>query len=260
LIFSALITGLSGTLAPKVATAATRRGWQVTGWDRHRVPPADAAACRAYLVAVRPDAIVHLGMGEESWAGLLAAHASEVGVPFVFTSSAMVFDCLPDGPHAVNDVRTAKDDYGRYKVRCEDAVWAAPGSSAGRTVVRIGWQIDADEAGRATGNNMLAHLDAQQAREGRITASTLWRPACSFMVDTAEALLGFVTQPAGGTVHVDSNAVEGHTFDRVVAGLKVRYGRGDWVIVPEEGYRHDQRLGGGEEWVPGLGERLGGVG
>jgi dTDP-4-dehydrorhamnose reductase len=251
-----LITGLNGTLAPKVAAAAARRGWQVTGWDRHRVPPSDAGACRAFLLETMPDAIVHLAMGEESWAGLLAAYASERRAPFVFTSTAMVFDCVPDGPHAAGDARTAKDDYGRYKIRCEDAVWASPGPVGHRTVARIGWQIDADDSGHATGNNMLAHLDAQHACDGRIWASTLWRPACSFMADTADALLGLVEQPAGGTVHLDSNAIEGHTFARIVAALKVRYARDQWLIAPNESYRHDQRLCGGEGLMVGLSRRL----
>ena len=73
---------------------------------------------------------------------------------------------------------------------------------------RIGWQIDAGVNGQALGNNMLAHLDDWQRREGRIAASTLWRPACSFMADTAEVLLGFVERQVPGVVHVDSNAHE----------------------------------------------------
>jgi dTDP-4-dehydrorhamnose reductase len=247
-----LLTGLTGTLGPIVSTAATRRGWQVTGWDRHRVPPAIPDACRKYLDDVSPDAIVHLAMGEESWAGFLAEYANAVEVPFVFTSTAMVFDHEPDGPHAPGDARTAKDEYGRYKMRCEDAVLAA---NPAAMVVRIGWQIHADAHGHARGNNMLAHLDAQQRNDGRIVASTRWRPACSFMEDTAEVLWGLLERPVSGVVHVDSNAIEGQSFDRIVGALKRTFGRGDWVIVAEEGYRHDQRLIGGLA-VPGLCARL----
>lgn len=232
-----LLTGLTGTLAPKVATAADRRSMQVSGWDRHCVPPEDAGACHAWLTELKPDAIIHLAMGAESWAGLLAAYAAHAGVPFVFTSTAMVFDHVPDGPHAPGDTRTAKDDYGRYKIRCEDAVLAA---NPAATVVRIGWQIDP----AARGNNMLSHLDEQQRRDGRIPASTLWKPACGFMEDTAEVLLGAIERPAAGVVHADSNAVEGHTFESIVKALQQKFERPNWVIVAEEGYRHDQRLVG----------------
>ena len=44
-----LFTGLNGTLAPKVATAAAHRGWQVSGWDRHRFPPDNISACHTFL-------------------------------------------------------------------------------------------------------------------------------------------------------------------------------------------------------------------
>jgi dTDP-4-dehydrorhamnose reductase len=250
-----LLTGIRGTLAPKVAAAAAVRGWQLTGWDRQRVPPALPDACRAYVDEVGPSAIIHLAMGEESWAGMLAAYAVQAKMPYVFTSTAMVFDHQPDGPHAPGDKRTARDDYGRYKMRCEDAVLAA---NPAASVVRVGWQIDADAEGRAQGNNMLAHLDAQQARDGRIVASTLWRPACSFMADTAAALLDLIERPVAGVVHADSNAVEGHAFDRIVAALKRDFGRKDWVVVAEEGYRHDQRLVGGME-MPALSRRLAGL-
>ena len=251
-----LLTGLTGTFAPKVAARASHRNWQVSGWDRHRIPPEDADACHAYLTELRPDAIGHLALGAESWAGLLAAHAADKGVPFVFTSTAMVFDHEPDGPHAPADARTAKDDYGRYKIRCEDAVWAACPAA---TVVRIGWQIDADKQGHAQGNNMLAHLDAKQQRDGHIAASTLWRPACSFMDDTAEALLGLIEHPVAGPVHADSNAAEAHTFERIVRALKREFGREHWVIVADESYRHDQRLVGGKVLMPGLSRRLEGL-
>ena len=71
-----LITGLNGTLAPKVATAAAHRGWQVSGWDRHRFPPDNISACHTFLAETKPDAIMHLAMGSEIWAELLAAYAA----------------------------------------------------------------------------------------------------------------------------------------------------------------------------------------
>ena len=107
-----LLTGLNGTLAPKASARAAQRGWRVESWDRRLVPPADAPACRAYLAKVKPEAIIHMAMGDEAWAGLLAAYAAAQGVPFVFTSSAMVFDNVPDGPHAPCDARTARNTAG----------------------------------------------------------------------------------------------------------------------------------------------------
>jgi dTDP-4-dehydrorhamnose reductase len=244
-----LITGLSGTLAPHLAVAAQTAGHEVLGWDRSAVPPEDATACAAWLEATRPDAIAHLAMGSPDWAARLAAHAAARARPIVFTSSAMVFHHEPDGPHAPGDERSARDDYGRYKMACEDAVRSA---HAGATIARIGWQIDA----RARGNNMLAHLDQWHSRDGRIGASRAWTPACSFIADTAAALLALIEQPRGGVVHLDSNAREGHAFDAIVAALAERFERAHWAIAPNDDYRHDQRLVGHEALMPPLAHRL----
>jgi dTDP-4-dehydrorhamnose reductase len=246
---SVLITGLNGSLAPRVAQAAQRSGYTVIGWDRSAVSPDDSLVVARHLEYTKPQAIVHLAMGAESWAAALAAYALAQQIPFVFTSTAMVFDHLPDGPHAVGDERTAKDDYGRYKVRCEDAVLDA---NPAAMVARIGWQIDPE----VVGNNMLRALDGWQEREGCVGASSAWRPACSFMEDTADALIDLLEHPQSGVLHLDSNAQEGHTFDRIAAALAARFERSNWRIRIHEDYAHDQRLAGGEQRMPALSTRL----
>ncbi len=250
-----LITGLNGTLAPHLARAAQAAGHTVLGWDRRQVPPENLPACRAWLDLATPDAIAHLGFGAEAWAGLLARWAGEHGAPFVFTSTAMVFDHVPDGPHRVEDARNARDDYGQYKIRCEDAVREANPQAC---MARIGWQIDAGDDGAAQGNNMLAALDAEQARDGRIRASTAWVPACSFMPDTAAALLRLIETRAQGTVHLDSNADDALSFLALAQQLKRRFAREHWQIEAHAEYVHDQRLLPAADGLrlPGLHARL----
>jgi dTDP-4-dehydrorhamnose reductase len=215
------------------------------------VPADDSPAAQAALEAVAPDAIAHLAIGGVAWTALLARHAAVRGRPFVFTSTAMVFDHEPDGPHGVNDARTGRDDYGRGKIACEDAVRAAhPGAS----IARLGWQIDP----QATGNNMLAELDRWQARDGQVLASHRWTPACSFMDDTCEALCSLLEAPVPGVHHLDSNANDAWKFDRLVVALKHRFERA-WNVVPDESpgaYRHDQRLVGGSVRLAPLSSRL----
>lgn len=244
-----LLTGLNGTLAPRVAVAARWRGLDVIGWDRRQVDPDDTEAATRWLAQARPDAIAHLAAGSAAWAGLLARHAHQHGLAMVYTSTAMVFHHEPDGPHHPRHPRSARDDYGRSKIAAEDAVLAAYPQAC---VARIGWQIDATRPG----NNMLMHLDQLQQREGRVGASRMWTPACSFMDDTAAALAVLLASPAPGVVHLDSNAAEGHRFDRIVAALKQRFGRHQWQIHVHEDYRHDQRLAGGEARMPPLSARL----
>lgn len=239
-----LVTGLNGTLAPRLAEMAAAAGHEVAGWDRRAVDPDDEAASAAWLVALQPDAVAHLGMGSARFAGWLAAHCER----FVFTSTAMVFEHQPDGPHAVADARTARDDYGRYKIACEDAVTAASGTA---TIARIGWQIDPSRPG----NNMLMALDDWQRRDGRVAASQAWTPACSFMADTAAALLALLEQPRPGVHHLDSNADEAWRFDELARALARAFQR-DWKVEPHDDYRHDQRLVGGPTRLPPLSARL----
>lgn len=243
-----LLTGMNGTLAPRLAALAGERGWEVIGWNRQQLAPEDAQAA-AWLAAQRVDAIAHLAFGAEAWAAQLASFAAARGLPFLFTSTAMVFDHQPDGPHRPDDPRTARDDYGRYKIRCEDAVRA---HNPAACIARLGWQIDPV----ARGNNMLVALDAQQAREQRIRASTRWTPACSFIEDTASALLQLLCSPVAATVHLDSNAREGHSFAAVVRALRRALSREQWVVEPTTDYVHDQRLIDDKERLPDLSARL----
>lgn len=237
-----LVTGLSGTLAPVLARVARAQGHQVLGWDHRSLGFGDARA----FARLAPDAVAHLAMAGAEDSARLAALARAAGLPFVVTSTAMVFHHEPDGPHCPADARSAQDGYGRAKIAMEDAVREAhPGAS----LVRIGWQIDAD----AKGNNMLAQLDRWQAEQGEVAASTAWTPACSFMDDTAAALLRLLEQP--GLHHVDSNAEDAWSFARLVAALRQHFGRA-WVLREHADYRHDQRLIGGPDWVPRLSQRL----
>lgn len=87
-----LITGLNGSLAPRLAAGAQVFGWQVCGWDRRAVDPDDVEASNRFLGGVGADAIAHLAMGSEAWAARLAAFAAG-RVRMVFTSSAAKARC-----------------------------------------------------------------------------------------------------------------------------------------------------------------------
>lgn len=245
-----LVTGLNGTLAPVLADALRARGAHVTGWDRERVPPDDTAACVAELERLRPEKVFHLGLGSETWAAALAGWCARHGVPFLFTSTAMVFDNEPDGPHRVDDQRNAKDDYGRYKIRCEDAIADA---SDRAIVARIGWQIGASRGG----NNMLEALWRMVENDGVIPASTAWRPACSFMSDTARGLIRLVEDERPGIHHLDSNVRDALSFHEIVLRLRARQ-RANWHVEARDGYAHDQRLLDDTPRLPDLSDTLSG--
>jgi len=251
----ALVTGLRGTLAPVLARALEAAGWQVQGWDRAQVPPGDIVAAERFLVDTRLDAIFHLATGDAAWAAMLGRCARSRGVPLVFTSTAMVFDAQPDGPYGPDAPRTAREPYGQGKIACEDVLRQACPSA---WIARLGWQIDA----QAPGNNMLRALDDWQAREGRVAASRRWRPACSFMADTVQALIEVAERPVGargGVVHLDSNATEAWRFDQIAEALAQACGRTQWRVEAVDGHANDQRLVGGDLLLPPLSLRLPGL-
>ena len=229
-----LLTGMGGTVAPRLAAHASRAGHEVVGWDRNAVSPDDLDACWRFVDGVQPDAIAHLAFGAETWAGMLASAAAQRGLPFVYTSTAMVFAQRPDGPYRPTDRPTADTEYGQYKARCEQTVRAANEQAM---VVRLAYQMDFD--GR--GNNLVAHLDAAHEQGQTVTASTRWIPALAFLDDTADGLLSFLTDPEPGIHHLDGNAVTAWDYHRVVRSLASALGR-PWRIEPNEDPIHDQRL------------------
>lgn len=237
-----LITGLTGTLGPVVADAARAQGHTVLQAD-HRAPGFTWASAWERL---QPDGALHLGMSDAAASAQLAQLAAQASVPFLFTSTAMVFDHQPDGPHHPGDERTARDDYGRMKRDSEDAVRAAHPRAS---IARLGWQIGPG----AQGNTMLAALDRWQAEQGEVAVSRAWRPACSFMDDTAAALLSLLDTP--GVHHLDANAQEAWTMADIASALRAHEGRSHWQIRVHDDYRHDQRLVGGPA-LPPLSERL----
>lgn len=226
----AIITGMNGTVAPFLAD----RFSQVTSWDRARVPPGDREAVRLFLDAERPDLIAHLALGSVEWARQLASESRERGVRLLFTSTAMVFDREPDGPHRTGDERTAKDDYGRSKIAQEDAIRAELPDAI---IARLGWQIGFERGG----NQMLEALHCMIERDGVIHASRRWIPATSFLDDTAAVLHRLVERGESGTFHVDGNARSALTFPEIVRRLAARAGV-EWRVEETDDYVHDQRL------------------
>ncbi len=230
----AIITGLNGTLAPVLANRLRRSDVEVIRWDRSQVSPGDERAMAAFIADVAPAWICHLAMGHESWAQFLARYCEQQRIGFLFTSTAMVFDHEPDGPHHAGDERTAREVYGRYKIRCEDAIQAVSNSAI---ITRIGWQIG---EGRG-GNQMIEGLCRMMEKDGKIAASTRWIPATSFMADTCDVLLQLLRENQAGTYHLDSNAWCALNFCEIVHRLKAKM-NSDWIVESQRNYTHDQRL------------------
>ncbi|MFM8232056.1 MAG: sugar nucleotide-binding protein, partial [Chthoniobacterales bacterium] len=120
-----IITGMNGTVAPVLAEELRGRGCEVVAWDRGAVAPDDREAVARFIREVKPSAIVHCAMGSAQWAEDMARVCAEEGSKFLYVSSASVYGTQQQGPFTIDDVPEPCDDYGRYKLECEQRVRAA---------------------------------------------------------------------------------------------------------------------------------------
>ena len=227
-----LLTGMNGTVAPAIAQELRRRRCEVVAWDRSAVSPEDREAVARFIRDVKPSALVHCAIGSPQWAEDMARVCAEQGSKFLYVSSASVYGTQQQGPFTVGDTPEPSDDYGRYKLECEQRVRAVNDQAI---VVRIGWQI----ALRGGGNNMVEHLAQNQAEHGHITASTEWFPACSFLDDTALALATTLETFPPGLYLLDGNP--GWSFWQVACALNRRMGAG-WEVRASEAFRWNNRM------------------
>lgn len=217
-----LLTGMNGTVAPVLAEELRRRGCGLAAWDRGAVSPDDREAVARFIRETKPSALVHCAMGSPQWAEDMARVCAEEGSKFLYVSSASVYGTQQQGPFTVDDKPEPSDDYGRYKLECEQRVRSTNDQAI---VVRIGWQI----ALRRGGNNMVEHLAQKQAEHGHIAASTEWFPACSFLEDTARALAEALDGAPPDLYLLDGNP--GWSFWQIAVALNRAVG-GSWEVLP----------------------------
>jgi dTDP-4-dehydrorhamnose reductase len=231
--------------------------WEVVRWDRHEVAIDDYAKMEGFVADVRPQALFHLATASQptqsdraheecwyvdhEWTSELAWITRQLGVAFVFTSTVMVFRDDHAGPYTIASVADANEDYGKRKALAEARALAQNPASK---IARLGWQIGRD----FTGNQMLAWL----ARERSIRASVRWMPACSFVADTADALLQLASARAG-LYQLDSN--DRWSFFDIADALRRRHGT-DWTIEPSWDRAYDQRMVDRRIAMPRLEQRL----
>ena len=91
--------------------------------------------------------------------------------------------------------------------------------------------------------------------KGVIRASSVWLPACSFMHDTAAALMELMRMGEPGVFHADSNVADALDFCTIAHRLDALH-RAGWQIEATDDYRHDQRLIDVRLTLPPLSDRL----
>lgn len=218
----ALITGLNGTVAPALAQHLSAGGHSIIPWDRSAVAIDNPDAISNFIRQTRPGWFFHIATGSPTWAELAARVCAEEGIKFLFSSSVSVFSASQSGPFTVDIPPEPGDDYGRYKLECEQRVRAA---HPGALVARLGWQIGTAPGG----NQMVDFLDRAFRERGCIEASIYWYPACSFLPDTARSLAELMQTYPPGLYHLDGNP--GLNFHEIATNLN-RLQNDRWIVNP----------------------------
>lgn len=253
-----LITGASGAVGSAVSDFFEKRGDEVICWNRTEVPIDNYHEMEKFVADVQPDALYHLAVASQptgrdneswlvtyEWTSELAWITRILEIPFVFSSTVMVYSDQARGPFTLDVVADANEGYGHEKLQAETRIFY---QNPDAYVVRLGWQIGATIGS----NNMIDYLDRQTKEHGQVTASRGWFPACSFLEDTAAGLAG-VIEKEPGLYLFDAN--KKWTFFEIASALNDLHGN-PWKIIATEDYVYDQRMIDGRMPIPSLKERL----
>ncbi len=257
----ALVTGARGTIGRALFAHLEASGHEVVPWDRGAVALDDYWAMERYVRDSRAEALIHLaiastptGRHDESWLvnyewpSELAWICRQLGLAFVFTSTAMVFSNHARGPFTVDALADAEEGYGYEKRRAEERVRQQHPAAV---IARLGWQLA--PPGQVAGDNtMQRSFDRQMAAHGRVRASARWLPACSFVDDTAAALTRLV-RAEPGLYQLDSN--RRWTFFQIASALGAAE-PGRWQVEAADDFVYDQRLMDDRIGLPPLEARL----
>ncbi|MBK7539544.1 MAG: sugar nucleotide-binding protein [Myxococcales bacterium] len=257
----ALVTGARGTIGRALTAHLVASGGEALAWDRGAVAMDDYWAMERTVRDSGAEVLFHLAIastptGREDeawkvnyeWTSELAWICRQLDLRFVFTSTAMVFSNAAVGPFTVASAPDASEGYGHQKRLAEARVMHQHPRAV---IARLGWQL-AMPGTEPGDNTMQRNFDRQMAEHGCVRASTRWLPACSFVDDTAQALVA-LADAAPGLYHLDSN--ERWTFHDIASALSAEQGE-RWRIVATDDFVYDQRLADDRISLPSLRSRL----
>jgi dTDP-4-dehydrorhamnose reductase len=228
------ITGLTGTVAPYLVQSLLNRDIKLVGNHVHLDHSNQIKYSIMDLSSQPIDYLFHLALGPIEWAVALASYAFKNHIPFIYISTASVFDDNASGPYMIEAIPKPQSGYGLYKYQCEQAVKKV---NPHAFIIRIGWQIDPKQNTKS--NNMFNFFHDQLQQNGKIKVSSRFYPSSSFLPDTTEAIAKIALTMKPGLYHVNGN----HTLSLYEIALKLneRY-QLDWVIEKDDTFARNDVL------------------
>jgi dTDP-4-dehydrorhamnose reductase len=244
-----LVTGAGGTIGGVLMQEFSRLRLSAVPWQVEKWRPDETGAIAQALSESRAEIVFHLALASQQrglkdeayivnhqWPVELAKECQRRCIRLVFTSTVMVYSPHQPGPYTETSPALPDSDYGRDKLMAENNILAEHPEAA---IVRLGWQI----GNNPHGNQMLAQLHREHAKNGAIKASRKWYPACSPLIYTAQSLAllarSWQAKYAGQRLLLDAN--KGWTYYEICQALKARYFP-HWRICPEDSFVYDQRM------------------
>jgi len=222
------VTGANGMLGREIVRAATRRPFELLGWDRGSFDITDRDATLQAITRERPDVIIHAAAwtdvdgceGDAKQAFLVngrgTAHVVEAcresGARLVFVSTDYVFSGDKPTAYVEDDPPGPVSVYGWSKLVGEELVRSLGDRGA---IARTAW-VYADHGK----NFYLTMLKlAQTSRELRVVNDQTGSP--TFAADLAVTLLDLAGTGASGTFHVTNQGpATWNRFARKIFALK----------------------------------------
>lgn len=238
-----LITGGNGTIGKEMIFFLKNLDFEVILWDRNIISPFHFQEIKEYIQATKPDFIFHFAMASNEienetwainhdWSRDLAIISNEFKIQYLFTSSALVFSNDAIGPFTKQSIPDAKSGYGFEKLKAEQSVLEF---NKNAYIIRLGWQIGKEYEG----NNMLAHFEREQIKNGKVIASSKWKPACSFLSDTVKEIYRIISEEKPNIYMIDAN--DKFSFFEIATYLNKLNGK-RWKIEESDSYIFDQRM------------------
>jgi len=225
-----MLTGITGTLAPFIKEYLESINVEVIVWDTDKLSINDKEGLRAFVNQTRPDYFFQIATGPEYWLESIIDVIKDYEIKLLFTSTESVFSETNVGPFKTTDLRDADNDYGHYKISCEDIITKSYKDNS--YICRLGWQIGLVPEK----NNMLTFIKDNRKN---LEASDNWILSTSFMPDTAKALFKVVTTEQPGTYHIDGNTEE-LSFYQLTTKLNDKFNLGASIKKVKEPIRNNK--------------------